>query len=800
MIRNYFKTAFRNLLRRKSSSIINISGLMVGFAAFLLIFLVIQYEQSFDDFHTNGSKIYRVIRADKIRDDRGYRTGVPFPVTDALRKDLPQLANAAAIFGVGGEQVNVLAPDGSTLKKFKGDNVCIAEPQFFQLFNFPLAAGNIKNAISEPNTVLLTKKIASKYFGEWREAIGKPVKIFGLPMKITGVLNDPPFNTDFPLAIVVSYATMANDAARMSDWGSISDQNYCFVQLQSNNSKTEINKLLADFTAKHITPVNPGYDLLLQPLREIHYDSRLGNFNDRTFSKDLILALSIIGLFLLVIACVNFINLTTAQAVNRAREVGVRKVLGGNRTQLMSQFLGETAITSLLALIGSIIITAICMPAVNKLLDIHLSSADLYSTNLLLIVCGAFVAVSLLSGFYPALILSGFKPIAVLKSTVSADNNKGIIFRRGLVVFQFVIAQALIIGTLVVASQMDYFRNADLGFNKQAVIRSGIPGDSISRTRFETLKNELSKVPGVEKISFSMAAPSGEGGWYTDLSRTENKSKTPDMVVSMKPADTGFFSLYNLQLVAGRVYFSSDTMGEVVVNETVIKKLGIQNPQNAIGKLIKVAGKICPIAGVVKDYHDNSLRDPINPVAMMTMKDSYGVVNVKVNLAKTKTVIAAMEKLWNKSFQDYVFEYSFLDQSIANYYNQENQLSQLYKIFSGIAIFISCLGLYGLISFMAVQRRKEIGIRKVLGAPVKNIVFMLSKEFTILIIVAFAIATPIAWYFMHQWLQQYTYRITMGFWFFAATILCSLIIAWLTVGYTALKAAMANPVKSLRTE
>ena len=800
MFKNYFKTALRNLMRHKSNSIINIAGLMVGFAAFLLIFLVIQYEQSFDDFHKKGNSIYRVTRVGKNPVNREYRTGVPFPVTQTLRIDFPQLANAAAIYGTGGAQVNVTAADGSTLKKFKeANNVFVAEPQFFKMFDFSLAEGNITNAISEPNTALLTKDIASKYFGDWKNAIGKTLKIFGLPIKITGILNNPPSNTDFPLGVVVSYATLVKNVD-MDNWGNIDDENYCFVQLPANYSQQQFDKLLTRFVDKHIKPVNPGYDLVLQPLNEIHYDARYGNFNGKTFSKDLILALSLIGLFLLIIACVNFINLTTAQAINRAREVGVRKVLGGNRAQLMLQFLGETGITSLLALGGAVLITFICLPALNNLLEIHLTTSDLYSQNLILIVFGALVLVTFLSGFYPALVLSGFNPVNVLKSGMSADNKKGIFFRRGLVVFQFVIAQTLIIGTLIIASQMDYFRNADMGFNKQAIINAGIPGDSLSRTKFDLLRNELYNVPGIEDISISAFAPTEGGGWYGDLRLPGNNTSSPDMIVCMKPADTSYFHLYNLQLIAGRIYFPSDTMREFVVNETVVKNLGIKNPHDAIGKLINVNGKTFPIVGVIKDFHVNSLRDPINPVVLTTMKGSYGIANIKLDLNKAKTVIAAMNNLWNQNFPDYVFEYGFLDQSIADYYKQENQLSQLYKIFSGIAIFISCLGLYGLISFMAVQRKKEIGIRKVLGAPVKDIVIMLSKEFTILITIAFLIASPVAWYFMHQWLQQYTYRIIIGVWFFAATIFCSLFIAWITVGYTAIKAALANPVKSLRTE
>ena len=799
MFRNYFKTALRNLARHKSNSFINIAGLVVGFAAFLLIFLVIQYEQSFDDFHANKNNIYRVVRIGKNPVNREYRTGVPFPVTQGLRTELPQLKNAAAIFGDNNVQVNVTAADGSTLKKFKEPHVFTAEPQFFKMFDFSLAEGNINTALSEPNTALLTKDVASKYFGDWKSATGKTLKIYGLDIKVTGILNNPPSNTDFPLSVVVSYTTLVKNI-NMNDWGSISDQNYCFVQLNNNSSLAQVNQQLTAFVDKHIKPVNPGYDLASEPLNEMHFDERYGNFNGRTFSKDLILALSLIGLFLLIIACVNFINLTTAQAINRAREVGVRKVLGGNRTQLIFQFLGETGITTLLALIGSIVVVLLCLPSLNNLLEIHLSIDILYSAKFIATMTGALLLVTFLSGFYPALVLSGFKSATVLKSSINT-NNKGISFRRGLVVFQFVIAQALIIGTLVVASQMDYFRNADMGFTKKAIINAGFPGDSLSRTKVDFLKNELNKIPGIENVSLSSFKPSEGGGWYTDLRVESNHSATsPDMIVCMKPADTGYFRLYNLPLVAGRVYFPSDTVREFVVNETVVKNLGIRKPGDAIGKLINVNGTTCPIVGVVKDFHVYSLRDPIGPVVLTTMKNQYGLANIKVNMSQAKNVIASMQNTWNKYFPDYVFEYSFLDQSIADYYKQENQLSQLYKLFSCIAIFISCLGLYGLISFMAVQRKKEIGIRKVLGAPVRDIVIMLSKEFTLLITIAFLIAAPIAWYFMHQWIQQYTYRIMIGVWFFAATILCSLLIAWLTVGYTAIKAAIANPAKSLRTE
>ena len=799
MIKNYLKTALRNLNRRKISSFVNISGLAVGFAAFLLIFLVIRYEQSFDSFHTKKDSIYRVVRAAKNRADDAYRAGVTVPTTFALRSEFPQLANVAAIAGDYNVQVLIPSANGLAAKKFNEVNgLFFTEPQFFQMFDFSLAIGNIKDALSKPNTALFTKEIANKYFGDWKSAVGKTLKMDGQNIKVTGILNDIPSNTDFPIKGVLSYETMRN-YADFNSWGSINDADYCFVQLADKETRKHFDQLLNGFMGRHTTPGNAGYDLILQPLNEIHSDPRFNNYSGHTFSKDLTFALGAIGFFLLVIACVNFINLTTAQAMNRGKEVGVRKVLGSSRTQLMIQFFGETGITCLLALIAATAVTIICIPYINELLGIHVTTSVLYSSNVLFFMLLALVLVTGFSGFYPALVLSGFNSVTVLKGAPGVDRKKGVSFRRGLVVFQFAIAQTLIIATLIVASQMNYFRMADLGFNKEAVINAGFPNDSLGASKMEVLRNDLSKLPGVGKFSFSMASPAG-GGYYTDLRTPENHATEPNMITNMNEADTDFFSLYHLQLAAGRIYYASDTMREFVVNETVVRRLGLPNAQAAIGKMISVSGKTLPIVGVLKDFHVNSLREPMVPVVITTMKNGYGMVSLKINPGHTTTIIPAMENLWNQYFPDYIFGYTFLDQSIATAYQQENQLSLLYKIFSGIAVFISCLGLYGLISFMAVQRKKEIGIRKVLGAPVADILIMLSKEFTILIAIAFLIATPVAWYFMNEWLQHYAFRIMIGVWFFAATIGGSLIIAWITVGYSAIKAALANPVKSLRTE
>src|SRR6476659_2191225 len=517
MFKNYFKTAWRNLVRYKSNAFINIAGLMVGFAAFLLIFLVIQYEKSFDDFHANKNDIYRIVRIGKNLVNKEDRAGIHYPVTSTLRSDFPQLKNAAAIWSPGSVQVNVTATDGSISKKFKEINgVFLAEPRFFKMFNFSLAAGNIADAINDPNTALVTKEYAIKYFGDWKSAIGKTFSIFGLPIKVTGILNNPPSNTDFPLGVVVSYATLTTNID-MSNWGSIDDQNYCFVQLDNKYSRAQFNSLLARFVDKHIKPVNPNYDLSLQPLNEIHYDERFGNFTGRTFSKDLIFALSLIALFLLIIACVNFINLTTAQAVNRSREVGVRKVLGSNRKQLVLQFLGETAFITIAAVVLAILVAEVTLPLLNKLLETKMTMNLVFNHWLILFILIITISVTVLSGLYPAIILSGFSPITALKSKITSKMVGGISMRRVLVVLQFAIAQVLIIGMLIVVSQMNFFRNASLGFDKAAIINVPMPSDSLSKTKVDYMRNQLLANNNITNASFSFASPSSEGNWNSDF-------------------------------------------------------------------------------------------------------------------------------------------------------------------------------------------------------------------------------------------------------------------------------------------
>lgn len=802
MLKNYLLTALRNLKRNKGYAFINTLGLAIGIAATLLIFLVIEFETSFDNFHTKKNNIYRVGTEFHNQDGISYSDGIAFPVAGALRIDFPQIKEVASIFRQGGQ---ITVDNGKTqLKKLNDDNFFYAEPQFFSMFNFDWLSGNPKTSLKEPNSAVLTQATAEKYFGDWKSAIGKTIKYENKYLyTITGVLKNVPANSDFPLSIVVPYSALNQTYIKdnLSDWVSTFGGAYTFILLPPELPASKFNAQLKAFATKHKPAEYAQDQYTAQPLTEIHYDDRFGNYRDHVFSHSLIRALSIIGLFLIVIACVNFVNLATAQAVNRAKEVGVRKVLGSNRKQLAAQFLGETALIVLLSLVAAIGIAAIALPFLNTLLEVQIAFSFFAHPDQALFVLAVALLVTLLSGIYPAIILSGFNPITALKSKVTAKMTGGISLRRALVVLQFAIAHILIIGMFIVVSQMNFFRNASLGFDKAAIINVPVPGDSISKLKIDYLRNQLLANSNIQKVSFSFSSPSSQNNWSSDF-KFNHAEKSTDFSANLKWADADYFKTYNLKFVAGHAYSASDTVREFVVNETLLRSLGVTNPQDAIGKEMNFwdGRTVGNIVGVIRDFNSYSLREPMQPVALSTLKAVYQTINIKIKPGTDKAVLPFVEKLWNATFPDYVYEYKFLDETIKNFYKQENQLSQLYKIFAGIAIFISCLGLYGLVSFMAVQRTKEVGIRKVLGASVSNIVYLLSKEFTILILIAFVISAPIAYYIMHQWLQNYTYKIPLGVSVFVLSIISSIIVAWITVAHRAVKAAVANPVKSLRTE
>lgn len=806
MIRNYFGIAWRNIKRNKVYAAINISGLAVGIAACLVLFIVIQYELSYDKFQPNYKHIYHVAAKIKSAEGDGFGEGIPYPAYDALRTQFPDIVTGA-MFQNYNSQVTVINSDdvnSASNKKFLEEKgIFFSDPHFFSIFQYKWLAGSAQ-VLKNPNTAVITKKMAEKYFGGWRDAMNKILKLDNTAtVQVGGILDDIPQNTDFPLGLVASYETMKEypDTYGYTDrWGSITSSFQAFMLLPPNVAASSINKRLLAFSNEHYNADNKDifktYQFL-QPLSDIHFNKQIGNFGDHITSRTTLWTLSLIGIFIIIMACINFINLSTAQAVRRSKEVGVKKVLGGTRIQLFRQLMGETCIIVVTATVLAAIIAVICLPYVKNIASIQ-EKLKLLNTSTILFMTFVIIVVTILAGAYPSIILSGFKPVLALKNKITSASIGGISIRRGLVITQFAISQILITGTIIAISQMNYVHKADLGFNKEAILVLSSNVDSSVNIRQPAFKQRLLAMPGVKAVSFSSDVPSSEsnssGNFGYDHKPDEN------FEVYRKMADEDYFKTYGLTMIAGRPYDKSDTMREVVVNETLVRKLGVKKPADIIGHEIRVGGQWRPIVGVVKDFKTNSLREAIKPLVIGERNRRYNYTGIKLNTLHLNEVTKKIEAAWNQFFPEYVYTPTFMDDRINDFYKQENQLSLLYKIFAAIAIFISCLGLYGLVSFMAAQRTKEVGIRKVLGASVANIIYMFSKEFTILILIAFVIAVPVAYYMMRGWLDNFAFRINMSVWVFILAIVCSVAIAWITVGYKSIRAAMSSPVKSLRTE
>jgi ABC-type antimicrobial peptide transport system permease subunit len=648
---------------------------------------------------------------------------------------------------------------------------------------------------------VLTRETAQRYYGDWKKAIGQTLR-FNYDttafVKVTGVLENPPVNSDFPVKALVSYKTRRpND-----NWGGVRSDMQCFVVLPEGMTEAKFEGMMPAFSKKHRDPRDAArVTQVLQPLSDLHFDDQFGTYTGRTISRNVVRTIGLVGLFLLVTACINFVNLATAQAVKRAKEVGVRKVLGSGRGQLMGQFLGETAIITLVAIGLSLILAIVLMPFLNDFMDLTIPFHPLTDVQLFGFLFLLFVGVSVLSGLYPAFVLSGFQPVTALKSKITTSSLAGLSLRRGLVVLQFVISQVLIIGTLVAVNQMRYFKNAPLGFSKDAVVTVPIPQDPQKVNKLGALYEQMTQLKGVESVSFAFRPPSSDANWNTGW-RFAEQAEVAKYAVNMKPADTAYVTTYGLKLVAGRMFQPSDTAREYVVNETFVKRAGLKSPQEAIGKLVVTGrrGVAKPIVGVIKDFHLYSLRDNIDPCLIFASKEAYSVAALKLRSQNLAGSVDRIRQVWQGAFPDFVFEHEFLDQTIARFYESEDRLSTLFQIFASIAILIGCLGLYGLVSFMAERKVKEVGVRKALGASTGNIVFLFSKEFIRLIGIAFLIAAPIAYYFMGKWLANFQYRIPFQPSIYLLAGVVTLLIAFLTVGYRSVRAAIANPVKALRSD
>jgi putative ABC transport system permease protein len=798
---SFLRIAIRLALRKKEQAIVKILGLAVGIGVCLLIFIVVRFETSFDDFHLFRDHTYRVVSAFATPQGIAYQSAVPFPTASALRRDFPQLKQVASIVSLGSDNlITVVDSSDASLptKKFREETgVLYAEPQFFDMFSFPWLAGDKKTALTEPNTVLLTRSMAAKYFGTWTLAIGRYLKLDNnWHLKVTGVLEDIPSNTDFPLKVVISYATLRNTGVSgyLNNWVSIFAQHYCFVTLPDNLSEATFNKDLTQVVNRYKPLENRNEGMMLQPLRDMHFDTRFNTFNNHPFSRALIRTFSLIGLFVLIIACMNFVNLSTAQAVNRSQEVGMRKVLGGTRRQLLWQFMAETCLLVLIATVVAVGLCNLTLPFFNRLLGMQLDSYFILDPAVGWMLITVVAATTFLAGFYPSVVLSGFNPVRAFKTKGAPRDTGSHLLRRTLVVLQFTIAQALIICVLIIIGQVDYFRSAPMGFDKDAILITHLPDNK----KMGFLRQQLLKTLGVEKVSFSFASPIDvNSDWNSDI--VYNGVEQHDFGVNLKWADSVYPNLYHFQLLAGSIFPGPYNM---VVNEAFLRKLGIHQPKDALGAKVVISGigDTSFISGVVRDFNIAPLQDTIRPVVIESWDRVYSTINIKLTPLMIGRALPEIEKFWKATFPDDVYEYRFLNESIARYYEQEDQLSSMYKVFASLAILISCLGLYSLVSFMAATRAREIAIRKILGASVAKIVYLFSHEFTLLVLLSFLIAAPLAGYFMQRWLENYAFHFHPRASLFVEAIGISVAIALASVGYRAVKAANSNPVVNLRSE
>jgi predicted permease len=795
VIRNYFRTAWRSLTKRKGFAIINILGLSLGFGCSILIFLFVQYHLQFDNFHYNQDRIYR-FNTEEHRDFIDYEASVPPGFSNAFKTDYDYAEKIAKVASRDEELFTITNTNDK--QQFLVD-VAYAEADLFRIFNYPLLNGSNEVPITEPNTAVITELLAHKLYGE-----ANPVnQTFTLNnqelITVTGVLKDLPKTTLIRTQAFISYETLkAYDEFLSSEsWGGINSSLQCFALLRPNQDVSEIEEAIAGYVQKYRPDSKNVHQYKLQPLADIHFNSQYSGGMD----PEILWIFSLTGLFILVVACINFINISTAQSSNRSKEVGVRKVLGSFKGQLFRQFMAEALIIVVMALLLGFGMCLLVLPFFNSVFGLELSSYGLLNMPFLGFIASLLLLVTLMAGSYPGLLLSRIAPALALKRKLTQKDAGGYLTRKTLVVTQFVISIVLIIACIVVSKQLKYAINSDLGFDKTGVVMVGIPEET-DPIRLRGLKSRIAQASGVEQITSCFASPgAGENSWGSSV-RYNGDPEAEDFNLQVKAADRDYLNTFNLRLVAGRNFYEKDTVDEVLVNEDFVRKVGASGPEEVLGKAIDVNTGLVRgnIVGVIADFHDRDFRNSINPVFIAPDPRLYNELAVKINLNNAQNTLGHIENEWSALFPDYVFEYDFLNDRVAELYEAEQRFLSLLGIFSGLAIFIGCLGIYGLVLFFVVQKTKEIGIRKVLGGNVAHILALVVQDFLKLIALAGIIATPLAWYFMNRWLQNFEYKTTLSWWVFVLAVALVVLVTLLTISYQALKAARLNPVKSLRME
>jgi putative ABC transport system permease protein len=801
MLKNYFTTAVRNLWRSKGSTLINVAGLTLGVATCLVLFLLIRQQSSFDKYHSKLDRIYRVVRQSDGNNGKNYDAGVQPVLWEAFKNDFPEAEEVVFTSYRAGDMITIPQSQGEA-KKFGDDNgVVFTQPSFFKIFDRKILSGDANKGLDDPNEAIISKKAALKFFGK-EDALGEVLIHEDKEYKVTAIMEDYPNNTDFPFHVMLSYITIKKEKDEVG-WNSIWSDEQCYFLLKKESSIAEIERRLPDFYKKHLGEDNPDHSAFhTQTLASLHHDTNYGNYNYNTTSYEKIATMSVIGIFLIITACINFINLVTAEAIKRSKEVGIRKTLGSSRAQLIAQFLGESALVTISSVLLAICVAQVALPFLNTFLNAHLAIRFSGDMGLWLFVATITVVVSFLSGLYPSLVVSGFKPAFAIKNQINNKNSSGYNLRRSLVVLQFVISQFLIISTIVMIMQMDFFAKKDLGFNKDAIVNILIPenerfGFADGSSKMRTFREEVSRMPGIEMASLCRSAPSSGSVNSTDFTI---EGKDERYGTQVKLIDGNYVNLFELKLVAGKNVLDLDTAQGFMVNEKLATMIGFNNPQEIIGQRLKMWGKTLPVVGVIHNFHTMSLHEPVDATILFNQIRSYSNISLKVKLSDFQETVKQVQQKWEAAYPNHIFSYKFLDEELKEFYESEQKMSTLITVFTSIAIFIGCLGLFGLATFMANQKTKEIGVRKVLGASVQSIVMLFSKEYVKLILIGFALAAPFAWYVMNKWLNDFEYKINIGPTIFVVGLAITFLVAIVTVGYRSLRAATINPVDSLRSE
>ena len=817
MFKNYFTTAIRNFFRQKIFSLINVSGLAIGISSALVIFLIVYYEFSFDKFEKDRDRIYRVILDAKFDGNEGHSAAVPAPLGSAIQNEVTGVENTVPVFQFQGDGTAKVSITGTGVEQpvilKKQSDIVFTNPQYFSLVSHKWVAGSPGSSLKSALNVVLTESRAKQYFPSLpaNEIIGKTITYNDdVAVTVSGIVKDLNEQTSFTAVEFISLATIAETHLQqqfmMNVWNDWMAYSQLYVKLSKNSTVAQVEKQFKDLLNKYNKNANRDaantMSFGLQPLNDMHFDTKYQGFGQRIASKSILYSLLAVAAFLLLLGCINFINLTTANAAHRAKEIGIRKTMGSSKRQLVYQFLGETFLLTLLATIISFFGAPILLKLFADFIPEGLHTDFLYQPFIFLFLFLLAVLISFVAGLYPSLILASYKPAAVLKSQAfsGAGETRHSWFRKSLTVSQFVIAQFFIIATMMVTKQINFSVNADLGYEKEGIISFNTPRDT-TPVHTRQLLNEINALPEVEIASRGFFSPGDIGAAFTNVSYDPKPEIKPQ--VQIRFGDPEYINVYKIKLLAGRNVSASDTMKEMLINDKYAKLLGFQKPQDAIGIQLSFNKKKIPVVGVMQDFHDQSMKASITPLVFAGRAGDFFHIRFKQNAemgASWQNAIAKIQSSYKRVYPDADFDYKFFDKTVEDFYIKERQTASLLKWATGLTIFISCLGLLGLVIFTINTRKKEIAIRKVLGASVANLIAILSTDFMKLVFIAFLVAVPVAWWAVYKWLQEFTYKTEMSWWVFVLSGFSLLFLALLTLGIRTIKTATANPVKSLRSE